>query len=40
VAACAPVLHLRKIDGGNMVATSRESFDRIWDGARTWTGAQ
>lgn len=39
VAACAPVLHLRKIDGGSMVATYRESFDRIWDGARPWNGS-
>lgn len=36
VAACAPVLHLRKIDGGSLVTTYRECFDRIWDGARPW----
>ena len=38
VAACAPVLHLRRISGGNMVATYLDSFERIWDGAEPWTG--
>jgi transcriptional regulator with XRE-family HTH domain len=30
----APVLHLRKVVGGDMVATYAESFERVWDGAR------
>ena len=30
VAACAPVLHLRRISGGNMVATYLDSFERVW----------
>ncbi|MGI5285146.1 helix-turn-helix domain-containing protein [Nonomuraea polychroma] len=30
----APVFHLRKVIGGDMVATYAESFERVWDGAR------
>ncbi|MFI0425230.1 XRE family transcriptional regulator [Spongiactinospora sp. 9N601] len=30
----APVLHLRKVGGGDMVATYLDSFERIWTGAR------
>ncbi|MGP3962714.1 XRE family transcriptional regulator [Nonomuraea sp. 3N208] len=30
----APVLHLRKVIGGDMVATYAESFERVWDCAR------
>ena len=33
-AANAPVLHLRKVAGGNMVATYLASFERIWEQAR------
>jgi transcriptional regulator with XRE-family HTH domain len=29
----APVLHLRKVAGGDMVMTYLESFDRVWDTA-------
>lgn len=29
----APVLHLRRVAGGNMVSTYLESFERVWDGA-------
>lgn len=32
-ASQAPVLHLRRVAGGDMVATYLESFDRVWDGA-------
>lgn len=39
VAACAPVLHLRRISGGALVSTYLESFESIWDGAAPWTGA-
>ncbi|GIH76556.1 helix-turn-helix domain-containing protein [Planobispora longispora] len=30
----APVMHLRKVLGGDMVTTYLESFDDVWDGAR------
>ena len=30
-AANAPVLHLRKVPGGDMLATYAESFERVWD---------
>jgi transcriptional regulator with XRE-family HTH domain len=30
----APVLHLRRVAGGNMVTTYIESFDRVWSQAR------
>lgn len=32
-ASQAPVLHLRRVAGGDMVTTYLESFDRVWDGA-------
>jgi hypothetical protein len=35
----APVFHLRKIAGGDMVNTYLESFERVWDGARPYEGA-
>jgi len=33
-ASQAPVLHLRRVVGGDMVTTYLESFDNVWDGAR------
>lgn len=33
-ASHAPVLHLRRVAGGDMVTTYMESFERVWDGAR------
>ena len=33
-AANAPVLHLRRVAGGDMVATYADSFERVWSGAR------
>lgn len=33
-ASNAPVLHLRRVAGGDMVSTYVESFERVWDGAR------
>jgi transcriptional regulator with XRE-family HTH domain len=30
----APVLHLRKIPGGNMVSLYRDSFEKVWNSAR------
>lgn len=32
----APVFHLRKIPGGEMVTTYLESFERVWDGAKPY----
>lgn len=32
-ASQAPVLHLRRVAGGDMVTTYLESFERVWDGA-------
>lgn len=34
----APVFHLRKIPGGDMVSTYLESFERVWDGAKPVEG--
>ena len=33
IAAHAPVLHLRKVAGGSMVANYLDSFERVWDNA-------
>ena len=35
-ASGAPVLHLRRVAGGSMVANYLESFDKIWDSATPW----
>jgi hypothetical protein len=32
-ASRAPVLHLRRVAGGDMVSTYLDSFERVWDGA-------
>jgi transcriptional regulator with XRE-family HTH domain len=29
----APVMHLRKVPGGDMLATYQESFEKVWEGA-------
>ena len=34
----APVFHLRKIAGGDMVSTYLESFERVWNNARPYDG--
>jgi lambda repressor-like predicted transcriptional regulator len=39
MASNAPVFHLRKVAGGDMVSTYQESFDRVWDGATPCEGA-
>jgi lambda repressor-like predicted transcriptional regulator len=39
VADNAPVFHLRKIPGGDMVSSYLESFKRVWDGATPYEGA-
>jgi len=38
VAACAPVMHLRRISGGALVSAYLECFDRVWDDAKPWEG--
>lgn len=35
-ASVAPVLHLRKVAGGDMVNTYLTSFDRVWSSASPW----
>jgi hypothetical protein len=34
----APVFHLRKIPGGDMVSTYLESFERVWENATPYEG--
>jgi hypothetical protein len=36
-ASNAPVFHLRGVAGGDMVALYRDSFERVWDGAKPLT---
>ncbi|MBI4943598.1 MAG: XRE family transcriptional regulator [Actinobacteria bacterium] len=35
-ATVAPVLHLRRVAGGDMVSTYLESFERVWSDATPW----
>jgi transcriptional regulator with XRE-family HTH domain len=37
-ASNAPVFHLRGVAGGDMAALYRDSFERVWDGAKPLTG--
>ena len=37
-AACAPVLHLRKVSGGSLVAVYLECVERVWEQAKQWSG--
>lgn len=37
-AACAPVLHLRKVTGGSLVTLYLECIDRVWEQAKPWNG--
>jgi hypothetical protein len=37
-AACAPVLHLRKVSGGSLVTVYLECIERVWERAKPWTG--
>jgi hypothetical protein len=39
MASNAPVFHLRRVAGGDMVSTYLESFERVWDGATPYKGA-
>lgn len=38
VANNAPVLHLRKVSGGSLVALYLDCYNRIWDEAKPWNG--
>lgn len=35
-ASIAPVLHLRRVAGGSLVANYLESYERVWDSATPW----
>jgi len=37
-AACAPVLHLRKVSGGSLVTVYLECIERVWEQAKPWNG--
>jgi hypothetical protein len=37
-ASANPVLHMRRLDGGQVAATYMDSFERVWDTAKPWTG--
>ena len=39
-AACAPVLHLRKVSGGSLVTVYLECIERVWEQAKPWTGEE
>jgi hypothetical protein len=33
-----PVLHLRRLDGGQVAAHYMDSYERVWDTAKPWSG--
>jgi transcriptional regulator with XRE-family HTH domain len=37
-ASANPALHLRRLDGGQVAAHYMDSFDRVWETAKPWTG--
>jgi Domain of unknown function (DUF5919) len=37
-AACAPVLHLRKVSGGSLVTTYTDCTECVWEQAKPWNG--
>ena len=37
-AACAPVLHLRKVSGGSLVAVYTDCAERVWELSKPWNG--
>ena len=37
-ASANPVLHMRRLDGGQVAALYMDSFERVWDTAKPWTG--
>jgi hypothetical protein len=37
-ASANPVLHMRRLDGAQVAATYMDSFERVWDTAKPWTG--
>jgi hypothetical protein len=40
VPACAPVLHLRKVSGGSLVAVYTDCTDRVWAQSKPWNGEE
>lgn len=39
-ASANPTLHLRRLDGGQVADHYMDSFERVWDTAKPWTGEQ
>jgi hypothetical protein len=37
-ASANPVFHMRRLGGGQVAATYMDSFERVWDTAKPWTG--
>jgi hypothetical protein len=37
-ASANPVFHMRRLNGGQVAATYMDSFERVWDTAKPWTG--
>jgi hypothetical protein len=37
-ASANPALHLRRLDGGQVAAHYMDSFERVWESAKPWTG--
>jgi hypothetical protein len=37
-ASANPVFHMRRLSGGQVAATYMDSFERVWDTAKPWTG--
>ena len=37
-AACAPVLHLRKVSGGSLVTVYTDCTERVWEESKPWNG--
>ena len=35
-----PLLHLRRLDGGQVAAHYMNSFDRVWETAKPWHGEE
>jgi hypothetical protein len=37
-ASANPVLHMRRLDGGQVAGVYMDSFEKVWDTAKPWTG--
>ena len=37
-ASANPVFHMRRLDGGQVAGVYMDSFERVWDTAKPWTG--